>query len=197
LHTFLSRPDALKPFTLILIASPTSPVHLTKISEHAAARSIPLFYFHSVGFYAHFSIQVSHASPIVDTHPDPASTSDLRLLKPWPELVEYATKKTKDLQNLDHHEHGHVPYLLLLLYYLGEWEKRHEGKLPSTYREKNEFKKLIDEGMRRDNPEGGEENYEQAIGAVLKNLNDPVPNSSVREVLNAPETKDLSSKVSY
>ena len=37
-----------------------------------------------------------------------------------------------------------------------------------------------------------EENFDEACAAVLKALNPPVPTSTVREILSAPEAKDLS-----
>jgi amyloid beta precursor protein binding protein 1 len=93
------------------------------------------------------------------------------------------------------HEHGHVPYLVLLLHYLSEWKESHGGQVPSNYKEKNDFRSLVREGMRTDSPEGSEENFEEAIGAVLKNLNDPTPNSAVRDVFKAPECINLTSEV--
>jgi NEDD8-activating enzyme E1 regulatory subunit len=176
------------PYSLIIIASPdVHPALRLKITEHASRSFTPLFYVHSVGFFAHFSMHLPPVFPIADTHPDPSSTSDLRLLKPWPALTEYALSKTKDLDALNDHEHGHIPYLLLLLHYLEEWKNTHNGKAPATYKEKTSFKELIEAGMRRQNPEGGEENFEQALGAVLKNMNEPVPNSAVLEVFKESE----------
>lgn len=148
-----------------------------------------------MGFYGSFSIQLPRAFPIVDTHPDPDSTTDLRLLKPWPSLVDYASRKSRDLENMADHEHGHVPYLVLLLHYLNAWKESHEGRVPSNYKDKNEFRSLVRDGMRTKNAEGGEENYEEAVGAVLKNLNDPTPNSSVRDVFKAPECLSLTGDV--
>jgi amyloid beta precursor protein binding protein 1 len=188
---FTAVPDALNPFSIILVAAPIDSNILRGFVEYGFAKGVPVFYIHSVGFYSRLSILVPHAFPIVDTHPDPASTADLRLLKPWPALLEYARKKTEALDTLDDHLHGHVPYLLLILYYLEKWQEVNDGKLPSNYKEKNEFKKFLNAGMRMSSAEGSEENYEQAVAAVLKNLNDPVPNSAVKEVFNSPECTHL------
>lgn len=186
--------DVLKPYSIILVASPLDSNVLKQIMDYGRATSVPVFYIHSVGFYAHFSILVPNAFPIVDTHPDPASTADLRLIRPWPALLEYARKKTEALDLMEDHIHGHVPYLLLILYYLEKWQANHDGKLPSNYKEKNEFKKLLNAGMRMNNAEGGEENYEQGVAAVLKNLNEPTPNSAVREVFDSQECTHLTSE---
>ena len=108
-------------------------------------------------------------------------------MKPWPELVAFAEEKSKGLEQMNDHDHGHVPYTVLLLHYLEEWKKTHDGKAPSAYREKTEFRDFLRAGMRTSNPEGGEENYEEAIAAVLKSLNEPTPSSGTREVFAAEE----------
>jgi amyloid beta precursor protein binding protein 1 len=123
----------------------------------------------------------------VDTHPGPESTTDLRLLKPWPELLKYAEDKTADLENMAAEDHGHVPYLALLLHYLEEWKKTHDGQVPENYKEKTEFRTLVAKAARTDSPEGGEENFDEAVAAVLKSLNPPQASSAVKEIFTAPE----------
>lgn len=190
-ETFITQPDALRPYTLILVTSPIDPEILSKISLHANNTGTPVFYIHDVGFYSHFSLYLPPAFPIVDTHPDPASTTDLRLLSPWPELISLAKEKTKDLDNMSDHEHGHIPYVLLLLHYLEEWKATHDGRPPQNYAEKSKFKELVRAGARTNNPEGGEENYDEAVAAVLKTLNPPSASSAVKEVFSAPECLNL------
>ena len=150
---------------------------------------------HSVGFYSQFSLQLPAHFPIVDTHPDPVSTQDLRLLNPWMELVDFAKVKTADLNNLSDHEHGHIPYLLLLLHYLEEWKSTHDRKPPGNYKEKTAFKDTVRKGMRTENAEGGEENFEEAIGAIIKSLNPASISSGLREVFETEECTDLKSDV--
>ena len=84
------------------------------------------------------------------------------------------------------HDKGHIPYLCLLLHYLDVWKEKHDGKVPDSYREKQEFR---DSYVRKGSPD--EENFDEACAAVLKSLNPPTPSSAVREILNAPEAKDL------
>lgn len=180
------------PFSHIIVASPLDPQILAIISEHARLNHTPVFFLHCVGFYVQFSLYLPPTFPIVDTHPDPASTTDLRLLKPWPELLQFAAQKTHHLDALSDHEHGHISYVLLLLYYLEQWKATHNNALPTSYKHKTAFRDLVGTGMRTSNPEGGEENYEEAIAAVLKSLNEPIPSSAVREVYTAPECQNLS-----
>ena len=160
---------------------------LSKLADHANAALIPLFYVHSVGFYSHFSVHLPSAFPVVDTHPSPETISDLRLLQPWPELIQYANEKTARLDNMKPEDHGHVPWIALLLYFLEEWKKAHGGQVPQTYKEKTEFRTIVSQAARTNNPEGGEENFEEAVAAVLKSLNLAQPSGAVKEIFAAPE----------
>ncbi|UPX19037.1 uncharacterized protein EKO05_0009313 [Ascochyta rabiei] len=187
IESWLVQPDALRPYTLIIATAPVRPELLEKLSVHASAALIPLFYVHSIGFYSHFSVHLPPAFPIVDTHPGPETVTDLRLLKPWPELLRFAEEKTSELESMSPDDHGHVPYLALLLHYLEEWKKTHNGEVPQNYKEKTEFRTVVSQAARTDNPEGGEENYDEAVAAVLKSLNPPQASSSVKEVFTAPE----------
>ncbi|KAI4198024.1 MAG: hypothetical protein LQ350_005535 [Teloschistes chrysophthalmus] len=183
-HNFLEDPHALDKYSLILfVASPKqSSNDLNRVSQHCLQNSIPLFYIHSIGLFSHFSVQLPDAFPIVDTHPDPVSTQDLRLLQPWPELQAFMKTKTSDLDALSDHDHGHVPYLILLLHFLEEWKSSHDGDPPSEYKEKKEFKAFIESKARKNNSEGGEENFDQAAAAVLKSLNKPSLPSGLAEI---------------
>ncbi|KAL8664936.1 MAG: hypothetical protein Q9202_002645 [Teloschistes flavicans] len=184
IHNFLENPNALDRYSLILfVASSTqSSKDLDRVTQHCLQNSIPLFYIHSIGLFSHFSVQLPDAFPIVDTHPDPVSTQDLRLLQPWSELQEFMETKTSDLDALSDHDHGHVPYLILLLHFLEEWKSSHNGKPPSEYKEKKEFKAFIESRVRRNNPEGGEENFDEAAAAVLKSLNKPSLPSGLADI---------------
>ena len=162
---------------------------LEKISNSTWRRRVPLFYVHSIGFYSHFTVQLPKRFPIVDTHPDPASTQDLRLLRPWPELVEYARQQTEGLDTLDNHDHGHVPYLLLLLHYLEKWKDEHDSKLPETYNDKTAFREMVQAEARTGNPEGGEENFDEAVAAVMKSLNPPAIPSGFKEIVVLPQCR--------
>jgi amyloid beta precursor protein binding protein 1 len=191
---FLNQPNALQPYTLILVTAPIRPELLAQLSAHASATNNPIFYIHSVGFYSLFSIQLPPAFPVVDTHPDPETITDLRLLSPWPELIQYAKEKTEGLESMSHDDHGHMPYVCLLLYYLEQWKKEHDGKVPQNYKEKTAFRELVTKAARTDNPEGGEENYDEATAAVLKSLNPSEPSSGVKEVFKADECLNLNAE---
>lgn len=191
IEAFVEDSSALVKYTLILLIGPTkNSATLEKVVQYAEKSATPLFHIHCVGFYSHFSVQLPAQFPIIDTHPDPASTQDLRLLHPWSELRDFQKEKTKDLESLSDHDHGHIPYLLLLLHYLDVWKSSHNGKAPANYSEKKEFKSLVESGSRKNNSEGGEENYDEAVAAVLKSLNSPLISSGLREIFESPSCRD-------
>ena len=183
---------------MILITAPTSLSSvLQAVASYVWDASIPLLYIHSNGFYSQFSLQLPLEFPIVDTHPDPVSTQDLRLLNPWPELLDFMHLKTHNMKELSDHEHGHIPYLLVLLHFLDEWKAQNEGRYPENYKEKSAFRSMVRNGARQDNHEGGEENFDEAVGAVLKSLNPPSISSGLREVFEADHCQNPTPQVCH
>ncbi|KAJ5348924.1 hypothetical protein MYU51_007269 [Penicillium brevicompactum] len=184
--------DFLPRHKLVIISGPIRRSTLAPLCWQAKNLGIPVLYLHSVGFYSTFSVQLPAEFPIVETHPDPESTQDLRLLNPWPELVA-AAAKLNDLDTLDDHQHGHVPYILLLLHFLEQWKTSHDGNAPKNYKEKTEFREFLRAQARTSNPEGGEENFDEAVSAVLKTIAPFELRSSIREIFNMDECQQLTS----
>lgn len=148
-----------------------------------------MLYVHSLGFCATFSLQLPTEFPIVETHPDPESTQDLRLLNPWPELAA-AAESLGDLESMDDHQHGHVPYILLLLRFLSQWKQSH-GAMPDNYKEKSAFREFVRSNARTKNAEGGEENFDEAVAAVLKTISPFSLRSSIREIFEMQQCQQL------
>ncbi|GAB7362686.1 hypothetical protein MBLNU230_g2995t1 [Neophaeotheca triangularis] len=176
------------PYTLILVTAPIDPALLSTIQSKAQELGVPVFYVHCIGYYSHFSLQLPPAFPIVDTHPDPTATTDLRLTKPWAALSEFAKEKTTTMSMMKPEDKAHIPYVCLLLHYLEEWKITHDGNIPDSYKEKIAFRDLVRGGS----PD--EENFDEACAAVLKALNPPTPSSTVRDILNAPEAQSITSR---
>ncbi|KAF7121568.1 hypothetical protein CNMCM5793_009038 [Aspergillus hiratsukae] len=189
-EVLLQEPDFLAQHRLVLISGPVKRSTLDTLCNAAKALNIPVLYTHSVGFYSVFSLQLPAEFPIVETHPDPEATQDLRLLNPWPELAA-AGASISNLDSMDDHQHGHVPYVLLLLHYLEKWKQAHDGNVPSNYKEKTEFREFVRAGARTNNAEGGEENYDEAVAAVLKSLNPFSLRSSIREIFEMDQCRNL------
>ncbi|KAL4780976.1 hypothetical protein BJX76DRAFT_336487 [Aspergillus varians] len=183
-------PEFLEQHKLVLISGPIKHSSLQSLCDGAKSLGIPVLYTRSVGFYSIFSLQLPAVFPIVETHPDPESTQDLRLLNSWPELA-VAGASISNLDSLNDHQHGHVPYVLLLLHYLEKWKEAHDGNVPSDYKEKSAFRDFVRSSARTNNPQGGEENYDEAVAAVLKSLNPFSLRSSTKEIFQLEECKQL------
>ncbi|RFU73973.1 nedd8-activating enzyme e1 regulatory subunit [Trichoderma arundinaceum] len=194
LRELLEAPEV---FTMIMYSLPLEPGMLQVIEEYGRRHRAPLVAIHSVGFYSYFRITLPGTFPIVDTHPDDTATTDLRLLAPWPELSEFANEMTKDIHNLDHHDHGHLPMVVILLYYLDIWKYEHGGAYPTSYSEKTAFRQLVSDATRRDNPEGGEENFDEAVAAVMKHVVLPPIPSALTQVFEYEHKDEQQSKSSF
>ncbi|KAM0546111.1 hypothetical protein ACHAO7_007905 [Fusarium culmorum] len=181
LEAFLSDSPT---FTMILYALPLPQDQVQLIQNYAHKHSVPTISVHSVGFYSYFKSTLPGTFPIVDSHPDETATTDLRLLAPWPELVEFSRGMTENIDTLDNHEHGHLPLVVILLHYLEQWQQTHDGAYPTSYADKTSFRKTVSEAMRTDNPEGGEENFEEAVAAVMKHVVTPSLPSSLQQVFD-------------
>jgi len=95
--------------------------------------------------------------PILDPKPS-SSPPDLRLVKPFPKLLELAD--AIQWERLKDHEHGHVPYPLILAKISKEWQTSHDGALPMTPAEKEEFRQAIKATSRNTDTEV---NFEEAM----------------------------------
>lgn len=186
----LKDAEFLAQYKLVLISGPLKRSSLDAICKGARELDIPVLYLHSVGFYSTFSLQLPAEFPIVETHPDPETTQDLRLVTPWPELAA-AASQVGDFESMDDHQHGHIPYVTILIRCLEKWKKSHNGNGPSNYQEKLEFRKMVLEYERTNNPEGGEENFGEAAAAVLKSVNPFTLRSTLREIFEMDECKNL------
>ncbi|KAK8042605.1 NEDD8-activating enzyme E1 regulatory subunit, partial [Apiospora phragmitis] len=184
-------------YTLIMYTMPISSKDLAALEEYGREHHTPLIAIHSAGFYSYFSIKLPGTFPIVDTHPEAERTIDLRLTKPWPELAQFAEEMTKDMDQLDDHEHGHLPYVVLLLHYLEKWKEAHDGKLPTEYKAKLEFREMVAKSARINNPEGGEENFQEAVAAVNRNIKEYTLESTLAEVFAHEASGNVDAKSSF
>lgn len=118
---------------------------------------------------------------------------DLRLYSPWPELEQHAL--SIDFDTSDSHEYAHIPPLIILLRALDNFKKAHEGRLPSSYSEKKELQTSIRE-MKKGGIHADEENFEDAIGMVMKAVKPTEVPSYVKELFEDPSCEKLTASVS-
>lgn len=147
----------------MVIVSGGLPAELRQLSQILWKLNIPLVVIDSLGFFGSIFVSVKEHT-VIESHP--TSLVDLRLDMPWPELLEFTN--SYDLKILDEVDLAHVPYVVLLLKYLDDWKSLHEGAVPKSFKEKKEFKELINSkrlGV-------DQENYDEAIGASWRLFQD-------------------------
>ena len=124
--------------------------------------------------------------------------------KPIPELEAYA--QTFDFDGMDNMDHGHIPYVVVLVKYLNQWKKevctiyfstflifffvlltivacvntKHNGELPKGTQERNLFKETILSGKRASD----EENFDEALASIWKACTPTQVPSKVQVILN-------------
>ncbi|KAK2574020.1 NEDD8-activating enzyme E1 regulatory subunit [Acropora cervicornis] len=155
--------DFFKSFSVV-IATQLPEETLLNLGSLLWSHNIPLLVCRTYGFIGYMRI-VLQEHCVIESHPDNAHP-DLRLDRPFPGLSQYV--EMLDLNTMSKQEHGHTPYVVLLLKYLNRWKAEHDGKPPLNYKEKDAFKKMLREGILVNEhgvPEE-EENFDEAIKAV-------------------------------
>ncbi|BFZ58488.1 NEDD8-activating enzyme E1 regulatory subunit [Savitreella phatthalungensis] len=170
-------------FDLVIVAEMPLPA-LHRLADRLYAEDIPLIVAQTNGFIGRIQISIPEHT-VIETHPD--TSSDLRLDKPWPDLLELAANL--DLSSLDDEAHTHVPFVLLLLHYKRLWLTEH-GNLPTTYEQKNAFKDLIRAEIRNND----EENFDEAIANVWRACGKSTISSDVQRILDDDKCRHLTAK---
>ncbi|CAE6450337.1 unnamed protein product [Rhizoctonia solani] len=153
-------PAYITSFTLV-IAHNLADAPLQKLASllWSNATHPPLVVVRTAGFSADFSIQL-HEHAVVDSHSE--TTPSLRIDKPFPELLEYSL--SLDFATMDPTDHGHVPYVYILVRAMHDWKAAHEGNSPSSYADKQAFKaQLTAMKVKID-----EENFDEAVAQAYR-----------------------------
>lgn len=159
-----TRPDFFKDFSVVIAAQLTESTVLA-LAHVLWEANIPLIVVKAYGMLGYMRVAVREHC-VVETHPsDP--TSDMRLTKPFPALVQYC--ESYDLHSLPSEAYQHTPFAVILYQHLQKWKKHHGGLPPSNFKEKRTFKEEIQNSVRSD--VAGDtglipENFEEAVNAV-------------------------------
>ena len=103
---------------------------------------IPLVICKAYGMIGSVRVQIP-THEIIESKPS-NTIADLRLATAkyhFPALWDAACAIEWD--KLTSQEHGHVPYVLVLLKALEDWQSSHDGSLPKNFEEKDQFRKSI------------------------------------------------------
>ncbi|KAJ3103065.1 NEDD8-activating enzyme E1 regulatory subunit [Phlyctochytrium planicorne] len=183
-----NRPEFFKQFTIVI----TLDLHedsLLKLSDICWSNNIPLVVVRSYGFIGYLRIAIPEHS-VVETHPE--SIIDLRIDCPFPDLVSFFN--SFDLPKLDSMQFAHVPYPVILFQSLEEWKQSHGGQIPSTYKEKTQFKELVN--SKRRSAADDSENFDEAIAAVMRACSVTGVSKDVRAILDDPCATNLTAQSS-
>ncbi|KAI0951485.1 hypothetical protein AcW1_008519 [Taiwanofungus camphoratus] len=99
----------------------------------------PLIVVRSAGFLAEFFIQF-HEHCVSQPHTDETLPS-LCIARPFPVLLEWA--RSLDFDAMDPTDHGHIPFVVILVRAVDNWRRAHDGALPQTSDEKQAFKAAV------------------------------------------------------
>ncbi|KAI9016001.1 hypothetical protein DFJ74DRAFT_679151 [Hyaloraphidium curvatum] len=170
------KPDYFLQFTLVIATDlPQQP--LLKLAATLWDAHIPLVVARSYGFVGYCRIAIpEHVVP--EPHPD--SVVDLRLDCPFLALAAFVDQF--DFKSMDSKDHTHTPFPVILIKCLQEWRSAHEGKLPASSAERNQFKELIRSYML----EPDEENFEEALAASFRACKETTIPGSVLQILKDP-----------
>ncbi|KAG2074368.1 hypothetical protein BDR04DRAFT_1048591 [Suillus decipiens] len=149
-----SQPEWITSFTII-VAHNLDHALLNKLSAllWKDARYPPLVVVRSAGFLADFYIQF-HEHTVIESHSE--TSPSLRIDKPFPALRELALSLEYD--KMDPIDHGHIPYVVILVRALEDWKKTHGDSPPKSYEERQQFKK----GILALKVKADEENFDEA-----------------------------------
>ncbi|EIW75998.1 hypothetical protein CONPUDRAFT_111872 [Coniophora puteana RWD-64-598 SS2] len=170
--------DWFSSFTLI-ISHNLHPTRLDKLSNLLSSNSSapPLIIVRSSAFLAEFFIQF-HEHTIIESHSETAPS--LRIDKPFPALLQHAL--SLDYEKMDSTEHGHTPYVYILVKAMEGWKKSHGGNPPKTTDERKEFKKGILALQRNID----EENFEEAEAQAYRCWAETKVPSEIAQLFNDP-----------
>ncbi|XP_031391190.1 NEDD8-activating enzyme E1 regulatory subunit AXR1 [Punica granatum] len=150
----VTNPSFFSQFTLI-VATQLEEDSMIKLDRICREANVMLIFARSYGLTGFVRVSVKEHT-VIESKPD-HFLDDLRLNNPWPGLKSFA--ESIDLTVADPVAHKHIPKVVILVNMASEWANSHDGKLPSTRQEKQEFKELLKSRMIAMD----EENYKEAL----------------------------------
>ncbi|EFA84738.1 amyloid beta precursor protein-binding protein 1 [Heterostelium album PN500] len=185
-HLINEKISFFKEFDLV-IANRLPEAALTTLSQYLWEHNIPLVVVVSYGYIGYLRLVVPEHQ-IVESKPD-TPLDDLRIYNPFKELEEMADQL--DLKSLNSQQHGHVPYITLMVHLLKKWKvDSNGGKMPSTRDEKESFKKFF---ISNANSFQDEENFQEGVKGIWKVLQPYSVPSDIVAIMNDPKAANLSS----
>nr|XP_004543363.1 NEDD8-activating enzyme E1 regulatory subunit [Maylandia zebra] len=163
-----------------------------RLGSVLCSASVPFLVCKTYGLIGYMRLVVQEHT-VIESHPDNA-LEDLRLDQPYAEFQNHI--KSYDLDSMEKKDHSHTPWIIIVAKYLEKWLSEHNGQPPKNYKEKEAFRQLIREGIRKNEngvPED-EENFEEAIKNVNTALNPTKIPSAVEDIFNSEQCKNITAQ---
>ncbi|KAM9493376.1 LOW QUALITY PROTEIN: NEDD8-activating enzyme E1 regulatory subunit [Clarias gariepinus] len=154
--------------------------------------NVPFLVCRTYGLVGYMRLAIKEHT-VVESHPDSA-LEDLRLDAPFTELRNHIN--SYELDSMDKKDHSHTPWIIIIAKYLERWYSQHDVQLPKTYKEKEAFRQLIRDGIRKNEngtPEE-EENFDEAIKNANTALNPTKICSGVEEIFSSEQCENITSQ---
>uniref|UniRef100_A0A8C5ED35 NEDD8-activating enzyme E1 regulatory subunit n=1 Tax=Gouania willdenowi TaxID=441366 RepID=A0A8C5ED35_GOUWI len=188
-----NNPDFFHRFTIVIAVQLPESTSL-RLGSVLWSASIPFLVCKTYGLIGYMRLVVQEHT-VIESHPDSA-LEDLRLDKPFAEFKNHL--QSFDLESMNKKDHSHTPWIIIIAKYLEKWLSEHNYKPPQNYKEKEAFRQLIRDGIRKNEngvPED-EENFEEAIKNVNTALNQTKIPSAVEELFNSEQCNNINSESS-
>lgn len=85
-------------------------------------------------------------------------------------------QKQFNLDELSMDLHSHVPYVVILLQAAQKWKDQHDGTMPQSFKEKDQFKEML-KSMAKDY--GQEVNFHEAVKKAFLLYQDSTPPENI------------------
>ncbi|ORX59339.1 NEDD8-activating enzyme E1 regulatory subunit-like protein [Piromyces finnis] len=157
----------------VIIASNMQEKELIKLNKICSNENIILVSLKTNGLFGILRSYVPEHT-IIDAHPE--NVTDYRLDRPFQGLIDYC--KSFDFSEMTIVEHSHMPFIVILYQCLEEFKSKHDGKMPSSYSERNELKEII-KSLRLNNDE---ENFDEAEKSIFKACKPTIIPSQLKEM---------------
>ncbi|KAK3528262.1 hypothetical protein QTP86_028494 [Hemibagrus guttatus] len=185
-------PEFFNRFSLVISVQLPESVYL-KLACVLWKAGVPFLVCRTYGLVGYMRLAVKEHT-VVESHPDSA-LEDLRLDSRFTELKNHIS--SYDLDSMDKKDHSHTPWIIIISKYLEKWLSEHDFQLPKSYKEKEEFRRLIRDGIRTN--ENGileeEENFDEAIKNVNTALNPTKICSNVEEIFSSEQCENITSQI--
>ncbi|XP_056268503.1 NEDD8-activating enzyme E1 regulatory subunit [Pseudoliparis swirei] len=186
-----NNPEFFNRFTIVIGVQLPESICL-RLDSVLWSASVPFLVCKSYGLIGYMRLVVQEHS-VIESHPDNA-LEDLRLHQPFAELKNHI--QSYDLDSMDKKDHSHTPWIIIVAKHLDRWLSEHNRQPPKNYKEKEAFRQLIRDGIRKKENGGpeDEENFEEAIKNVNTALNPTKIPSTVEDLFNSEECNDITSQ---